>query len=66
MGAKTISPEQTKDSPAEFGILSTLLERNQLDPVSENEMTRNNLVYNLQGNRNPFVDFPNLANILFA
>ena len=66
MGAKTISPEQTKDSPAEFGILSTLLERNQLDPVSENEMTRNNLVYNLQGNRNPFIDFPNLANILFA
>ncbi len=62
----TVEPSETKVNPAEFGVLSTLLEWNQLDPVSENEMIRNNIVHHLQGNRNPFVDYPNLANILFA
>jgi len=31
------------------------------DPVSEKEINRNNEVYRVQGNRNPFVDFPELA-----
>lgn len=61
----TVIPSDTKDKPIEFGKLSTLLKWNEEDPVSENEMIRNNIVYNLQGNRNPFVDYPNLANLLF-
>ena len=58
-------PSDTKDTPAEFGILSTLKKWNEEDPVDEFEMTRNNLVYNLQNNRNPFVDYPSLVNLLF-
>lgn len=57
---------ETKDKPAEFGVLSTLLAWNKEDPVSEFELGRNNFVYNVQGNRNPFIDYPELADILFA
>lgn len=36
------------------------------DPVSEKEKTRNDGVQSIQGNRNPFVDLPNLANYLWG
>jgi endonuclease I len=38
-----------------------LLEWHQNDPVSEWEITRNNRVEKEQKNRNPFIDYPNLA-----
>lgn len=41
--------------------LNLLLEWSRNDPVSSKEINRNNAVYALQGNRNPFVDFPVLA-----
>ena len=43
----------------------TLMEWNKLDPVSEVEKLRNNTVQKIQGNRNPFVDYPNLIDQLF-
>ncbi len=55
----------TKDKPAEYGKLSTLIRWHQEDPVSEFELGRNNFVYNLQGNRNPFIDYPDLVSLLF-
>lgn len=61
----TLDPIDTKDKPAEYGILSTLLTWDKLDPVDDFETGRNNLVYNIQGNRNPFVDFSNLASVYF-
>lgn len=64
-GESTSSPSDTKDDPAIYGELDTLLKWNEEDPVSENEMVRNNLVEHLQGNRNPFVDYPTLANIIY-
>ena len=36
------------------------------DPVSQKEIDRNNAVYALQHNRNPFIDFPVLANMIFG
>lgn len=33
---------------------------NEQDPVDDAEMTRNDVIEKLQGNRNPFIDFPNL------
>ena len=50
-----------------FGLLSRLLEWNKLDPVDEFELRRTNRVYEYQGNRNPFVDYPyTLADKLFG
>ncbi|MCR4964733.1 MAG: endonuclease [Bacteroidales bacterium] len=36
------------------------------DPVSQKEIDRNNAVYEIQNNRNPFIDFPELANMIFG
>lgn len=39
-------------------FLTTLLEWNTLDPVSQKEIDRNDGIYATQGNRNPYVDHP--------
>ncbi len=36
------------------------------DPVSTKETDRNNAVYNIQGNRNPFIDHPEFAMLIFS
>lgn len=43
-----------------------LLQWAALDPVSQKEIDRNNAVYQLQHNRNPFVDYPELAGMIFG
>ncbi len=53
--------------PGKYGILEDLLEWNRLDPVDEFEIHRNNLIYNnFQKNRNPFVDFPEWADLIWG
>ena len=42
-----------------------ILEWNELDPVSEIEIMRNNEVEKLQNNRNIFIDYPELANYIW-
>lgn len=46
--------------------LDMLLKWSRNDPVSEKESNRNNEVYILQGNRNPFVDYPDLAEYIWG
>ena len=41
--------------------MQLLMEWHRADPVSAKEITRNDSVYKYQGNRNPFVDHPALA-----
>ncbi|KAF6142373.1 hypothetical protein GIB67_023398 [Kingdonia uniflora] len=58
------------DSPSvenrEMGMLSTLLKWNELDPPSRTEQFRNNRVCQLyQHNRNPFVDHPEYADLVW-
>lgn len=36
------------------------------DPVSEKEVKRNNAVYNIQKNRNPFIDYPGLEEYIWG
>ena len=46
--------------------LDTLLEWCKIDPVDEWEMGRNDATENVQGNRNVFIDYPELAWLLFS
>ena len=36
------------------------------DPVSEKELNRNNAVYDIQSNRNPFIDYPGLEEYIWG
>ncbi|MBP3713692.1 MAG: endonuclease [Bacilli bacterium] len=48
-----------------LGYLETLLKWNNQDPVSEFEKIRNNKVESYQHNRNPFIDHPEWADLIF-
>ena len=51
----------------QHGKLSTLLEWNGFDPPDEFEENRNDIIYeDYQGNRNPFIDHPNFANLIWG
>ena len=39
---------------------------NAEDPVSQEEITRNNYAYSVQGNRNPFIDHPSYADLIWG
>lgn len=43
-----------------------LLRWSREDPVSQKEIDRNEAVYRQQGNRNPFIDFPDLAEYIWG
>lgn len=51
---------------AEHGKLSTLLQWNNDFPPTELERRRNERVYHCQRNRNPFIDNPNFANLIWG
>jgi endonuclease I len=48
---------QMKISPAEEAALRTWANQ---DPVDQREVSQNDAIEQLQGNRNPFVDFPDM------
>ena len=50
---------------SEEAAFELLAEWNALDPVDEIEMTRNEEVFKLQHNRNPFIDHPEYANAIW-
>lgn len=45
--------------------LDVLLAWNELDPVSPHEMNRNDYIQKIQGNRNPFIDYPSFAKAIW-
>ncbi|MCM1452356.1 MAG: endonuclease [Clostridium sp.] len=46
--------------------LDLLLKWSREDPVSQKEIDRNEQVYKAQNNRNPFIDFPSLAEYIWG
>jgi len=49
-----------------IGKISDLLRWHLEEPVTEAEIARNNAVYNIQGNRNPFIDHPEYATKIYC
>ena len=47
--------------PAYMGLLTDLLAWNAADPPDDEERARDEVIYQFQGNRNPFVDHPEWA-----
>jgi len=45
--------------------VSMLLDWHEADPVSRKELERNGTVYTMQGNRNPFIDRPEFADLMY-
>ncbi len=50
----------------QMGDLASLLAWNHSDPSDDFEMHRNNVIYNWQFNRNPFIDHPDLADYIWG
>jgi len=48
------------------GALNMLIEWHIADPVSTKEVNRNNVVYGIQDNRNPFIDRPEFVNQIWG
>lgn len=46
--------------------LELLLRWHRNDTVSQKELDRNNVVENIQGNRNPFIDYPELVEFIWG
>ncbi len=46
--------------------IDLLLKWHRQDPVSEKEVNRNEVVYSIQNNRNPFIDCPELAEYIWG
>ena len=46
--------------------LTMLMRWAKQDPVSEKEINRNNVVYGIQNNRNPFIDYPELERFIWG
>jgi len=46
--------------------LQMLMDWNTQDPVSQKEIDRNNAVYNIQGNRNPYIDHPEFVCLVWG
>jgi|GEM_PF-2455732 len=60
LASPTYAPEGAK-----YGILSQLLRWHYEDPVDEFEIQRNERIFEIQKNRNPFIDYPQLVTYLF-
>lgn len=55
----------TEEKAYENWYIAMLLSWHQQDPVSPREIDRNNLVFNIQKNRNPFVDHPEWVGLIW-
>ena len=60
------SDDNAGNPSGEIGDLAAFLAWNVSDPSDDFEMNRNNYIYTWQQNRNPFIDYPLLADYIFG
>lgn len=69
-GTKHFSSTTSAASDSKYGLTDysviLLMKWHRQDPVSQKEIDRNNAIEKMQGNRNPFVDYPCLAEYLWG
>jgi hypothetical protein len=65
-GLDVVNGNPPDTTVGQLGDLATLLTWNTQDPSDDFEMNRNNFIYTWQVNRNPFIDFPQLANYVWG
>ncbi|WP_234111619.1 MULTISPECIES: endonuclease [Chryseobacterium] len=64
--ANDTSPlDGTEEKAYEDWYIAMLLQWHNQDPVSQREIDRNNNVYAVQGNRNPFIDHPEWVSLIW-
>lgn len=65
-GLSVVNGDIADTTVGQLGDLASLLTWNTLDPSDDFEMNRNNYIYTWQVNRNPFIDYPDLANYIWG
>ena len=65
-GLNVVNGDPSDAILGQIGDLATLLTWNTSDPSDDFEMNRNNIVYTWQMNRNPFIDYPSLADYIWG
>ncbi|MCF7809165.1 MAG: endonuclease [Candidatus Marinimicrobia bacterium] len=55
----------TNGAQLQSWALNLILDWHGADTVSQKEIDRNNAIYGIQGNRNPFIDHPEFADIIW-
>ena len=65
-GSDQLNYAQNKYKAFSTWTINMLMEWTRLDPVSEKEIRRNEAIYKIQGNRNPFIDHPELAEYIWG
>lgn len=65
-GLSIVEGYPSAENLGQLGDLQSLLEWHQTDPPDDFEMNRNNIIYNWQKNRNPFIDYPELVDYLWG
>lgn len=65
-GSPNMNYSQNKYKAFSTWTINMLMEWTRLDPVSDKEIKRNEAVYGIQGNRNPFIDHPELAEYIWG
>lgn len=58
--------DQTNGSQLKPWALAMMKEWHQADPVSQKEIDRNNAVFGIQDNRNPFIDHPEYVALIWG
>lgn len=65
-GLSVVNGNPPNTTVGQLGDLALLLQWNMSDPSDDFEMNRNNYIYTWQVNRNPFIDYPLLADYIWG